>query len=76
MGVGSQTAAFAAVALCVSAAGRAAQPADGLVFFESKIRPVLVKHCYECHSADDANGGLALDSRAGLLHGGDSGETD
>ena len=42
-------------------------------FFEKSVRPILVQHCYECHSADDANGGLALDSRAGLLHGGDSG---
>jgi hypothetical protein len=25
---------------------------DGMAFFESKIRPVLVKHCYECHSAE------------------------
>jgi uncharacterized membrane protein len=26
-----------------------------LEFFESKIRPVLVQHCYECHSADAKN---------------------
>jgi len=44
-------------------------------FFEKKIRPVLVKHCYECHSAESAavKGGLLLDSREGLLVGGDSG---
>ncbi|MCG6158404.1 DUF1549 domain-containing protein [Rubinisphaera margarita] len=44
-------------------------------FFEKKIRPVLVKHCYECHSAeaDAVKGGLLLDSREGLLTGGDSG---
>lgn len=24
----------------------------GIAFFESKIRPALVKHCYECHSED------------------------
>jgi hypothetical protein len=49
--------------------------AAGVEFFESKIRPVLVKHCYHCHSAKakKLKGGLRLDSRAGLLQGGDSG---
>src|SRR5262245_21657725 len=47
----------------------------GLQHFEQKIRPVLVKYCYECHSADakKVRGGLLLDTRAGLLTGGDSG---
>lgn len=47
-------------------------------FFESRIRPVLVQHCVECHSAEAARSGklkagLQLDSRAGLRTGGDSG---
>lgn len=44
-------------------------------FFEAKIRPVLVEHCYECHSAESGQlgGGLQLDSRDALLAGGDSG---
>lgn len=44
-------------------------------FFERRIRPLLVKHCYECHSgeAETLQGGLRLDSRAGLLKGGDLG---
>ncbi|HTG43872.1 MAG TPA: PSD1 and planctomycete cytochrome C domain-containing protein, partial [Verrucomicrobiae bacterium] len=44
-------------------------------FFERKIRPVLVEHCYECHSAGakKLKGGLTLDSRAGLQKGGDTG---
>lgn len=44
-------------------------------FFEAKIRPVLIKHCYECHAADakSIRGGLLLDTRAGTLQGGDSG---
>lgn len=44
-------------------------------FFESKIRPVLVEHCYSCHAADSKiiRGGLLVDSRDGLLEGGDSG---
>ena len=44
-------------------------------FFESRIRPMLVKHCYECHSAKakEIKGNLRVDSAAGLLDGGDSG---
>lgn len=44
-------------------------------FFESKIRPVLVEHCYSCHAADSKiiRGGLMVDSRDALLEGGDSG---
>ena len=47
----------------------------GLQFFEAKIRPVLVQHCYECHAADSKilRGGLQLDSRDATLKGGDSG---
>jgi len=44
-------------------------------FFEAKIRPVLVQHCYQCHSAQSKSvkGGLLLDTATGLLTGGDSG---
>ena len=44
-------------------------------FFEKKIRPVLVKDCYKCHSAEGGRikGGLRLDTRDGLLKGGESG---
>jgi len=46
-----------------------------LEFFERKIRPVLIEHCYECHAADSKiiQGGLRVDHRAGLLKGGDNG---
>jgi hypothetical protein len=48
---------------------------DGIPFFEQKIRPILVKHCYSCHStqAKKARGGLKVDTRDALLKGGDSG---
>ena len=48
---------------------------EGIEFFEQKIRPVLVQHCYQCHAVDAKNiqGGLVLDSREGTLKGGDSG---
>jgi len=49
--------------------------AGDLAFFEAKVRPVLVGHCYKCHSkeADKVRGGLLLDTREALLHGGNSG---
>ena len=62
---------FAALA---ATAVRAADDEDR-EFFEKRIRPVLVERCYECHnSRDNAEGGLALDHRAAMLAGGDSGE--
>jgi len=38
-------------------------------FFEVKVRPLLVTHCGECHSAEagDPEGGLSFDSRADFL---------
>ena len=50
---------------------------EQLDFFERKIRPVLIEHCYECHAADSKiiQGGLRVDHRAGLLQGGDSGSS-
>jgi cytochrome c553 len=51
---------------------RAAEP-DGAAFFESRIRPVLVMHCYECHSAEKTKGGLRLDYRGGFKKGGEGG---
>jgi len=46
-----------------------------LDFFEKKIRPVLVRNCYECHSGDvkKAKGAFVLDTRMGLRKGGESG---
>src|SRR5437762_10192505 len=45
-------------------------------FFEKKIRTVLVERCYKCHSAsaEKVKGGLLLDSREGMLKGGESGK--
>ena len=43
-------------------------------FFESRVRPVLVKHCQDCHGAKKQEGGLRLDSRDAWMRGGDRGE--
>ena len=53
-----------------SAAG--IKPAD-LEFFETRIRPVLVAECYECHDAKKQKGDLRLDHREALLKGGEEG---
>ena len=46
----------------------------GVEFFESKIRPVLVKECYSCHGEGKSiKGGLRLNTFAGLRAGGESG---
>ncbi len=54
---------------------RAAAPAADLEFFETRIRPLLAENCFKCHSAtsEKLKGGLHLDTRAGMLKGGESG---
>ena len=65
--------------LCLFASrATAATSAEGETLFEKSIRPVLVERCYECHSADAAakgnlQAGLSLDTKQGLLTGGESG---
>lgn len=49
------------------------QQASGVAFFESKIRPVLVKHCYDCHAGANAEGSLRVDTLASLRAGGERG---
>ena len=64
--------------LCVLASQAtvvASDATDNHDFFENRIRPVLIEHCYECHSADveDIGGSLMLDSADAMRIGGDSG---
>lgn len=65
---------FAALLLAASSA--VAADLEGTAFFEQRIRPALVEHCYPCHSASAAKlkGNLLLDSKSGWQRGGDSGE--
>ncbi len=69
------SACFLALGLFSSTLNGAEPTKADLDFFEKKIRPVLVKHCYSCHSADskEVKGGLLLDTREGLRRGGESG---
>jgi Protein of unknown function (DUF1553)/Protein of unknown function (DUF1549)/Planctomycete cytochrome C len=62
--------------LLTEPSGRAADP--DIEFFEKKIRPVLTEHCFKCHSAEAEKAGklkgrLLLDSRDGVLKGGETG---
>ena len=46
----------------INAPGLAAQP-EQAEFFEAKIRPILVEHCFKCHGPTKQEAGLRLDSR-------------
>jgi len=65
-------------ALPADEASQETPPAAEVEFFERKIRPLLAGKCFECHGVTGeqkvvAKGGLRLDSRRGLLAGGDTG---
>lgn len=49
--------------------------AEQIEFFETSIRPLLVEHCYDCHSTDapELEASLYVDSREGMIKGGESG---
>ncbi len=47
-------------------------PASSPDFFEEKIRPVLIKNCYSCHTTSQMSG-LRLDSPDGMAKGGKRG---
>src|ERR1041385_3282853 len=46
---------------------------NGDEFFERKIRPLLVQHCFSCHGKGQKKGELSLNNRESMLAGGDSG---
>ncbi len=68
--------AVAAALLLLASPSLRAEDSAGIEFFEKKIRPVLAKHCYSCHSpeAKSVKGGLRVDHRSAMLEGGESGE--
>jgi len=59
----------------VFAAATAEPTKEQTEFFENKIRPILKENCYKCHSVEEgkAKGDLTLDTKAGLLKGGENG---
>ncbi len=66
-----------AMVLCLFAADAPANgepTAEQIKFFETSIRPVLVEHCLKCHGEDKQWANLRLDTRDGLLKGGEGGD--
>jgi len=66
-------AAFIAVWFLPGSFVRGADAEPGAEFFERKIRPLLVQHCFACHGKGQKKGGLSLESRETLMAGGESG---
>ncbi|WP_404310336.1 PSD1 and planctomycete cytochrome C domain-containing protein [Neorhodopirellula lusitana] len=66
---------FAVLLFSVNALADEALTPDELKFFETKIRPVLIRECYGCHSNQSGNvrGGLRLDTKELTAIGGSSG---
>ena len=62
-------------AFCLDRAAAEVGRGDGIDYFESRVRPILVQRCYGCHSEESGKhkGGLFLDRRSGWEQGGDSG---
>ncbi len=63
------------VLVAASCFGANAAADEGIEFYEKRIRPLLVEHCYACHAgkSDALKGGLRLDTAEGIRAGGDSG---
>ena len=61
------------LALLLATTSIFAADTEQFVFFESKVRPLLVERCYKCHSGAKAGGGLSLETAAGWQKGGESG---
>ena len=59
--------------LAAAAFASAADPREGVLFFENQIRPLLANRCYECHGAKKQKSGLRLDTHAGFSKGGEGG---
>jgi hypothetical protein len=62
-----------------AAAAEKTEPEEGekkveKVTFEEHVKPIFREHCLTCHNQSDAKGGLTLDTYAGLMTGGGSGE--
>src|SRR5204862_3612779 len=61
---------MSACALAVRAEGPSAEQIE---FFEKKVRPLLLAKCFECHSDQNEESELRVDSLAELLAGGTRG---
>lgn len=57
-----------------SKAAESKPPEEGTPqFYTEHVQPIFQANCYRCHAGLNHRGGLHLDSREGLLHGGRDG---
>jgi cytochrome c553 len=61
------------VLVLLTCPGAMAQTTEQFEFFEKRVRPILINHCYKCHVGAKCESGLELDSREHVLAGGDRG---
>ena len=61
------------LAILASPAAFVSAADEGLAFFEKRIRPIFLEHCYECHAGVNSKGGLLLDTGHGWKSGGERG---
>lgn len=59
--------------ICAIDEVHAADKAAASDLFENNVRPLLMRHCIECHGPAKQESGLRLDSHEHLLQGGDRG---
>ena len=67
---------FSIAALCLLASLTVSArelSSEQIEFFEKKIRPVLVRYCYECHGEERQESDLRLDNYKDLMRGGATG---
>ena len=50
-----------------------AQDASVAEIYTTQVKPLLMKHCANCHGPQKQQSGLRVDSASGMLNGGDSG---
>src|SRR5690242_1824084 len=69
----SACATWASAALALTATIASAQPAKKVTYDED-VRPILARRCFTCHGNGEARNGLSLETFAGVMKGGASGD--
>ncbi len=65
------------MSLSAGVSAQEAKPAEGAkpkITYQEHVLPIFREHCNTCHGADQAKGGLALDTFAATMRGGAGGE--
>lgn len=73
LAIGGLTGGIWLIFASISLANSKSPTPESLNFFEAKIRPVLARHCYDCHGPDEQSSDLRLDTAEGIFRGGKAG---